>query len=179
VARIANGQASGLVDVPGPYHAVAVAMSVQQKLLDQDEHVIFRGQSNSSYPLIASIFRPGIDRAAKDRTNRLIAWFLASTAHQFYGIFGSEMFLGAAQHYKGRTPLIDFTPDPSVAVWFASQPRTGRSECETASVWIMRSIVLVNSVRVSFFLRLLSNACTGSGACSSSAHPGIRCRKRR
>jgi hypothetical protein len=138
MARIANGQASGLVDVPGPYHAVAVAMSVQQKLLDQDEHVIFRGQSNSSYPLIASIFRPGIDRAAEDRANRLIAWFLASTAHQFYGVFGSEMFLGAAQHYKGRTPLIDFTPDPSVAVWFASQPRTGRSECETASVWIMR-----------------------------------------
>ena len=139
MAALDGGEAGKVVDVPGPWHAVAVAISLQQRLLDRDQHVIFRGQANSLWPLIASIYRPDTDPAAHDRAWRLTAWFLASNSYQFYGTLEPEQFFSAAQHYGIKTNLMDFTPDPAVAVWFASQPRINEPpNCPTASVYVMR-----------------------------------------
>jgi hypothetical protein len=129
----------GLIEVPTPWHAVAVATRIQHTMVEQARHVIFRGQSNSSYVLLPSIFRHGTDRAAQDRARRLMAWFLAATADQFYGTLEPALFHGATQHYQIRTNLLDFTPDPAVAVWFASLKRTAPDNhpCRTASIYVL------------------------------------------
>jgi len=128
-----------LIEVPTAWHAVAVATRIQYTMVEQGHHVIFRGQSNSSYALLPSIFRPGTDREAHNRARRLMAWFLAATAYQFYGTLEPALFFGAAQHYQIRTNLLDFTPDPAVAVWFAGLSRDPVSNhpCRTASIYVL------------------------------------------
>ena len=52
-----------IVEVESPWHALCVAMVLQNYALTAlDMHLLFRGQSNSSYELRASIFRPGADQ---------------------------------------------------------------------------------------------------------------------
>jgi hypothetical protein len=136
---VSVGNLPALIEVPTPWHAVAIATRIQHALVEEGHHAIFRGQSNSSYSLLPSIFRPGTDRAAHDRAKRLTAWFLAATAYQYYGTLEPVLFYGAAQHYQIRTNLLDFTPDPAVAVWFAGLPRNPTDEhpCHTASVYVL------------------------------------------
>jgi hypothetical protein len=180
LGRIDGGRGFGTVDVPTPWHALAVCFTVQQRLLDDGRHVVFRGQSNSSYPIVASIYRQGLDAAAEVRANDLIAWFFATTAHQFYGSWEPKEFYPAVQHYKGKTNLLDFTPDPAVAVWFATRKRVGQAEqgCPTASVWIIRlDSARTLGGRILLCLLPLSSGFTSREASSSNATLRIPCRR--
>jgi hypothetical protein len=111
-----------IIEVPSAWHALCVAMRLQDDMLNErQKHLVFRGQSNHAYKLIASIYRPGADAALLDRAKKLMAWYLASNA----GLTAADdpvLFYGAAQHYQIWTNLLDITPDPAVAVWFASLP---------------------------------------------------------
>jgi len=122
-----------IVEVESPWHALCVAMVLQNYALTAlDMHLLFRGQSNSSYELRASIFRPGADQPNLERAKKFLAWFLASNS----GLKIADdptLFYGAAQHYQIWTDLLDVTPDPAIAVWFASLP--SREKHETASIF--------------------------------------------
>lgn len=53
----------------------------EHKALDEQHmHLLFRGQSNSTYPLVASIFRRRAGQAMLERAKRLLAWYLASNS---------------------------------------------------------------------------------------------------
>jgi FRG domain len=123
-----------VVEVPSPWHALCVAMRLQDRFLrEKQSHLVFRGQSNSSYPLVASIFRKGANIDELDRAQRLLSWFLASNSGLSSAI-DPTLFHGAAQHYQIWTKLLDITPDPAVATWFAAQPT--KSDHPTASVYV-------------------------------------------
>lgn len=135
VKDLANVKGHRIVEVPGAWHALCVAMCMQElALTEQKHHLLFRGQSNSSYPLVASIYRKGADEKVLDRAKKFLAWFLASNAG-FAAAIDPGLFHGAAQHYQIWTNLLDVTPDPAVAVWFAAQPV--KSECPTAAVYCL------------------------------------------
>ncbi|SRR5579871_48329 len=124
-----------IIEVESPWHALCAAMYLQHQALDElHKHLLFRGQSNSSYPLVASVFRPGADQETLDRAKRLLAWYLASNSGLKIAI-DPGLFYGAAQHYQIWTDLLDVTPDPAVAVWFAALP--SKEKRPTASIYVI------------------------------------------
>jgi FRG domain len=127
-------QGHTIIDVPSAWHALCVAMYLQHRSLAEDQsHLVFRGQTNSSYPLVASIFRPTAEPEHLERAKQLLAWFLASNSGLKIGT-DPTLFYGAAQHYQIWTNLLDITPDPAVAVWFAASPT--KEKHPTASVYV-------------------------------------------
>lgn len=124
-----------ILEVESPWHTLCVGMYLQKRALaEQHAHLLFRGQSNSSHALKPSIFRPGADQPTLERAKQFLAWFLASNSGLKIAIDPS-LFYGAAQHYQIWTDLLDVTPDPAIAVWFASLP-TDR-EHPTAAVYVI------------------------------------------
>ena len=78
--------------------------------------------------------RPGADQLVLERAKQFLAWFLASNAGLKIAA-DPNLFYGAAQHYQIWTDLLDVTPDPAIAVWFASLP--SREKEETASIYVI------------------------------------------
>ena len=121
LAGVELGKQHYVIDLPGPWHALAAAIFLQYRALkDSGQHVIFKGQSSSAYKLVASIFRPGAQVESLERAKRLLAWYLASNAGPL-GAIHPPTFYGVAQHYGIWTDLLDFTPDAAVAIWFAAR----------------------------------------------------------
>ena len=124
-----------VVEVESPWHALCAAMHLQDHALTAlNQHLVFRGQSNSSYALRASIFRPGADQPKIERAKKWLAWYLASNSGLKIAI-DPTLFYGAAQHYQIWTDLLDVTPDPAIAVWFASLPAGQKHP--TASIYVI------------------------------------------
>ncbi|MBK8223638.1 MAG: FRG domain-containing protein [Candidatus Obscuribacter sp.] len=88
----------------------------------------FRGEGNCSYSLCPSIYRkhndgrrPELGRAM----NNFAAMLKNASDYCFANDSGRqnlaiELFVGAAQHYRLSTPMMDWTTDPCVAVAFAA-----------------------------------------------------------
>jgi hypothetical protein len=81
-----------------------------------------------------SIFRPGAHQPNLERAKQFLAWYLASNSGLAIAL-DPTLFYGAAEHYQIWTDLLDVTPDPAIAVWFASLP-TDRKH-PTAAVYVI------------------------------------------
>ena len=117
--------------VPTPWHAVLVLDSLQHHLCLQKRRAVFRGQSDSRWGITSSISRPGVDIPVETFKANLFGDILQSMSlnnvtalHPRSGritlTIPEDSYLAAAQHYGIKTDLIDFTPDPAVAVFFAA-----------------------------------------------------------
>lgn len=85
---------------------------------------MFRGQTNSDWDLVPSLYRPPNDaatlKARQDYTDAFLdALQSESTRLGLNGLSDSE-YLAIAQHYGFYTPLLDFTWNAEVAAYFAT-----------------------------------------------------------
>ena len=85
---------------------------------------MFRGQINSDWDLVPSLYRPPIDATTlKARQNYTDAFLDAlQTESRRLGLTGlsDSEYLAIAQHYGFYTPLLDFTWNAEVAAYFAT-----------------------------------------------------------
>jgi hypothetical protein len=124
------------IHTPSPWHAAIFLQALQEQMLyqpgldfrvrgDLPSSPIFRGLSDSSYGLKGLI--TSLDRAP----NQLLAEKQALCFAQLMQQLGNrsiqlelptEVFRAVSQHYGLATNLMDWTPDPTVAVYFANRP---------------------------------------------------------
>jgi hypothetical protein len=136
-------KAQVLIRAPSAWHAV-IHLLVENRGwlsgrtgLGRQMALLYRGQRRSDWELTPALSRPGFD--IEEEKQGIYAFvdlmerFLRNQAFfNLYGLTPSlEAFSGSeepipkvvhvatAQHYGFRTPMLDFTTDPGVAVWFA------------------------------------------------------------
>jgi len=136
-----------VVRAPSPYHA-ALMMMVQIEystahdgpLIEENGKIgiftskqrsLFRGQVDSTWDIVSKKERPNID---KDLETRAIKAFCALLARLFRSMDlptpPAQAYVATAQHYGLATHLLDFTADPSVAVYFATNGNKRREDQE-------------------------------------------------
>lgn len=133
-----------VIEVPSPWHAVLTLESLQHHLSLAKQRAIFRGQSDCTWDICPSIHRKGTDIDIENFKARLFCDILSAMSFNTLTTFGNSSkmvlkvppacYLAAAQHYGIKTNLIDYTPDPAVAVYFASMTSSAR-ENKMASVY--------------------------------------------
>lgn len=125
-----EGEGQLIWTVPSPWHAAVFLRAMQHNLNNYHSRLLFRGQSNSDWPITSSL-----SRSANPECERKLAGLFGEALHT---IWNSDLVLSdedasasidlaaepdmqeaAAQHYGIATDLIDFTSDPDVAVFFA------------------------------------------------------------
>lgn len=99
------------------------------------KHAIYRGQSDSAWELVPSIYRP--DAVGLDHPHHLRDW--KRRASRFASVIPRDdiEWLVLAQHYGLATPLLDWTTSPLVALFFACDEQDRRDE-DGCVWWIMR-----------------------------------------
>lgn len=140
-----EGDFNTLIELPSPWHAVLMLESLQHHLSLNKKRAIFRGQSDCTWEVCPSIHRKGIDKELESFKARLFCDILSAMSFNTLTTLSanstqmnlkipSSSYLAAAQHYGIKTNLIDYTPDPAVAVYFASTASSTR-ENKKASVF--------------------------------------------
>jgi len=108
------------------------ALKLAQYLKKSGRYDLFRGQ-NHTFPLCPSIARrPEMIEANQALLNRFASWVHAhdslSSLHN-----NQDAIMAVAQHYGIPTPFLDFTTNPDVAAFFASnideRPRPKQTAC--------------------------------------------------
>jgi hypothetical protein len=106
---------------------------MRKKAAGQDDRILFRGQ-NRVWPAI----KPSITRLDEQTMREMWAicrWF-QTAAHGVtgYHIPNEHDRLAILQHYVGRSPVIDLTATPEIALYFALQGAEPNRECVVYSV---------------------------------------------
>jgi hypothetical protein len=141
--RFAQSHQGGrVVNFPSPWHVWFFCIRAQHACQKFDAHLLFRGQNNSSFPLVSSIERlPVAEQLLNKRAQEILYTYLAtelsSCWHDMEINFSTAISTALAQHYGIKTQLLDFTPDPAVAIYFAAR-RPQKIKCPTATVYGMR-----------------------------------------
>jgi hypothetical protein len=108
---------------PSAYHALLLLSSLEELAISKtvNSRPIFRGQPNL-YDPIPSYFRSDTDRQVSEQSANMFA-ALIDRLRNANGNSGParQSYVAIAQHYGIRTRLLDFTPDPAVAVYFAAK----------------------------------------------------------
>jgi len=85
---------------------------------------MFRGQPNSDWDLIPSLYRPPLNdailKSREDYTDTFIAALQAKSTQLGLTRLAHSEYLAIAQHYGFYTPLLDFTWNAEVAAYFAT-----------------------------------------------------------
>jgi hypothetical protein len=145
-----------IVSVPSPWHAVFHLRRENKRNICGYSNLVnfnpfvFRGQRDSRWPIQASINRTGVDRELETTAANVFAELLRRiyifqhftdiispsllAFSEIDPIIPADVHLATAQHYGIKTELVDFTTDPSVAVWFACQAAPGE-KAELAAVF--------------------------------------------
>jgi tetratricopeptide (TPR) repeat protein len=123
---------------PSPWHAAIKLLALQDRSLSENvidrQTMVFRGQGDHRWPLVASVDRAGVDAALEVNLLEMFSVVLtrffereAPANADFVAIEANtaSVHAAAAQHYGIRTHLLDFTADPCVAVAFANQSSAG------------------------------------------------------
>lgn len=116
------------------HHAKSLdsALKLVRYLKKSGRYDLFRGQ-NHTFPLCPSIARrPEMIEANQALLNRFASWVHGhnslSSLHN-----NRDAIMAVAQHYGMPTPLLDFTTEPDVAAFFASdiggKPRPKQTAC--------------------------------------------------
>jgi FRG domain len=112
--------------------SLATALKLVRHLKSSGKYDLFRGQ-NHTYPLCPSIARhPEAIQTNTALLNRFASWVherdSLSSLHD-----NRDAIMAVAQHYGMPTPFLDFTTDPDVAAFFASDmgsnPRPKQTAC--------------------------------------------------
>jgi hypothetical protein len=139
---------SQIIKVASPWHAALILESLQHHLQLKQSRVIFRGQFDSKWKIEPTINRERFtefDRENEYFKSKLFCDILSSMSFNTLSFLSpkasvynlkipSDSYLAAAQHYGIATNLIDYTPDPAVAVYFAANDALDRKD-RTASVF--------------------------------------------
>jgi len=125
---------------PSPWHAAIQLLQLQDRSLSApglaQQSMIFRGQSDYRWPIVASLRRQGVDASREKRYFDAFAavfdrFLQRQNPYEGDGPpvghpYDPDLHRAAAQHYGVRTDLIDFTTDPCVAIAFGNAtPRRG------------------------------------------------------
>ena len=120
---------------PSAWHAAAWLLNIAElagQLVNQDSATgmcapydtrfgapVFRGQRDPSKKLVPTLFRP--DRTIVDSValNLLVELLQGLFDYEENRMNSRFVHVAALQHYGMPTPLLDFTADPRVAVFFA------------------------------------------------------------
>ncbi|MBS0347135.1 MAG: FRG domain-containing protein [Proteobacteria bacterium] len=106
---------------------------MRRKADDQGDRILFRGQ-NRIWPTV----KPSITRL--DEQTMMEMWAICRWFHTAaHGVAGYQIpnehdRLAILQHYIGRSPVIDLTGTPEVALYFALQQAEPNRECVVYSV---------------------------------------------
>ena len=128
----------GLVRVASISEAVELATHFKQT----GRYDLFRGQRKADWRLSSSAERKGTDEAAIDEVGSAFARLYAFASHK------SEMtsyrsdrnaLWAIAQHYGLPTQYIDFTRNPAVAAFFASDSNDPPEEGQEAAIFCLNS----------------------------------------
>ena len=137
--------------VPSPWHCVIHFIAhcrgwLDGRVLGRSSSLIYRGQGDSSWPLVASLHRD----ETKLETERDTIYAFVNIVERclrhmhFTNLFAPSLMLltdekipkgvyvAAGQHYGVRTQLLDFSADPAVAVWFANADGVRRGSREVS-----------------------------------------------
>lgn len=157
-----NFPLEGVIEVKSPWHAALLLEDINYHFLSKKQRLIFRGQSNSDWNIISSIHRESDEFTADDRLiesvkSQVFADILAALSFNSISTVNVHLqqdeinaqsllvpklrvtprsYIAAAQHYGIPTNLIDWTPDPAVATFFAALAAK-KSKCKTASIYVL------------------------------------------
>lgn len=132
-----------VIYAPDPWVAAAYLNLLIGSGITTGKHkYIYRGQGNSKWDVVSSLDRSldiERDKRAGEIFSAILYNIVPQTSIEMYEDYrvlkpGPESYLALAQHYGIPTKLIDFTTDPSVAIWFADH--TNEKDCE-ASVYLL------------------------------------------
>ena len=143
---------------PSPWHAVIFLILLQKEktiatkknidTFQQISPLIFRGQSNSKWDLVSSLFRlNNKDKIVALEEKKVLSSILEKLFENVLKINSyeiDEIIDCVAQHYGIQTELLDFTPDPSIAVNFANLSKDENRK-HTASVFITTHLSALQS----------------------------------
>ena len=145
-----------VLDLNSPWEASFFLATIQHAIGEShSERLIFRGQKRSKWKLVASVDRLKSEEPIYHRA-LLEYWFFGSILANlhidltlltgddtsFKLALPPEAYLPIVQHYGTPSPLLDFTADPAVAVYFASRDAEDFAE-DTASIYCYRLSSLV------------------------------------
>lgn len=113
------------------------ALKLIRRLKETGKYDLFRGQ-NHTYPL-----RPSIARRPEElQANMALLDRFASWVHEHDSLSSlhgnNDAILAVAQHYSMPTPFLDFTTDPDVAAFFASDMGEGPRPQQTACILCLK-----------------------------------------
>jgi hypothetical protein len=145
-----------IIKVESPWHAALFCLSLvlhtaideTPSIVDTDNitvvskktRFVFRGVSDAGWPcaMVPKLDRLQGDKQRYERATRAVQAFCGLMDYLVNPYLGVpfQHFLAIAQHYELPTRLLDFTVDPSVAVFFACHGKVYRKNQE-AVVFIM------------------------------------------
>ena len=96
---------------------------------ESSDLVLFRGQRRAWPTIKPSIARDG--ESAKHRMWAIVRWFCSHQAWHLtgYPIENVHHRLAILQHYVGRSPVVDLTAGPEIALYFALKNAEDGDEC--------------------------------------------------
>jgi hypothetical protein len=101
-------------------YAAALSMRMSDDWICDKERSLYRGQRNTEWPVVPTLFRPD---AVYDNCVQSLQLFV-NMMRSVYPNFSDDQCIAAAQHFGAeantKTHLIDVTWDPFVALFFAS-----------------------------------------------------------
>ncbi len=133
---VAQGEAPGIAGyLASEWHAALFLLRMQHTMYHAHSHLAFRGQADAHWKLTPSVFRQSASEAtlSRKRVQKFCELFVAVLKHMGFSA-DEHTALAAAQHYGLPTPLLDFTTDPMVAVYFALRGKTNDPEA-LPNVW--------------------------------------------
>ena len=106
--------------LPSPWHAFLLMFLKTKSACDKNlSRPIYRGQADSEWNLIPSLGRTDCNRDTEGKALERFCDDLQSAYSDSPSRFSRGSSLAVAQHYGIATNLLDFTPDPAVALFFA------------------------------------------------------------